>query len=170
MPRGTTGTGRLLPLAAALVVIAVVGCGGGGGSANTATSAANIQAYGVEAGKSDRGAVAAALRGYLDARADGHWARSCYYTASRIRQELKQVTSQSPLLKGADCAKIIGTLSGGVPVKVRTESTAAAILSVRIKDGSAYVIYRSAGGIKYIPMVRESSGWKVGSLAGSRLS
>ncbi len=173
MLRGTTGTGRLLPLAAALVALAVVGCGGGGGSSSKTTASGNIQTYGAEADKSDRAAVAAALRGYFDARADGDWARSCTYLATRTRRELEQFTSLSPRLKGADCGKLVGAVSAAMPAEQRARSTAAvtAILSVRVKGDTAAVIYRSAGGVKSaIPMVREGSDWKMGALVGSEVS
>ncbi len=173
MPRGTTGAGPLLPLAAALVALAVVGCGGGGGSSTSTAASGNIQTYGVAADKSDRAAVAATLRGYFGARARGDWARSCTYLATRTQRELQQFTSLTPQLKGADCGKRVAFVTTAMPAEQKATSTAAvtAILSVRIQGDTAYVLYRSAGGIESaIPMVREGSGWKVGALVGSKQS
>jgi hypothetical protein len=174
MPRGTTGTGRLLLLlAAALVALTVVGCGGGGGSSTSTGASGNIQTPGVEADKGDRAAVSAALRGYFDARAHGDWARSCTYLAARTKKELEQFTSLTPALRGAACGKLVGAVTAAMPADQRARSTAAvtAIPSVRIKGDTAYVTYRTAGGIQStIVMVREGSDWKLGALVGSNTS
>jgi hypothetical protein len=131
----------------------------------------SVQEFGAEATDSDFEAAAAALHGFLDARAAGDWAAACEYVSSSIVASLEQLASRSPKLKDKGCAALMEALSGEVPEPIRKEAAIADVGALRVEGDQGFLLYRGARGEKYaITMADEDGEWKVASLAGFPLS
>ena len=152
----------------------------GGGSAQFVVKGGDnsVQEYGSEASESELQKAAAALHGFLDARAQRNWAAACTYLAESVTQSFaqmaeaareaakKQGLASSPV-EGSGCAATLDALSGRLPDSNLREAAIADVGALRVKGGQAFLIYRGAhGAIAAITMAREGGGWKVASLSG----
>lgn len=131
----------------------------------------SVQDFGSEATESEFEQAAAALHGFLDARAAGDWEAVCEYVAGSVVDSLEQVASASAEMKGRKCPKLMAALSGSVPSAVRAEAAIADVGALRVEGEQAFLLYQGANYIDYaIPMTRDGGRWKVASLAGVPLS
>lgn len=131
----------------------------------------SIQDFGSEAGGSEFERAAAALHGYLDARAQGAWAAACSYLSSDTRRMLAKFASQSKRLKGRGCAATLAAFSAGAKGALRAEANRADAGSLRVEGERGFVIYRGVEKTVFaIPMAREDGGWKVAALAPTPLT
>lgn len=177
---------------AAIAIIALLGgCGGGGGGTSTSEPAANplghsaagpasdfetkggdnsIQRFGREGSATDRQEAAAALHGYLDARAAGKWDKACGYMAPDLVRSLGQL---DPAAGGGspDCWKVLADLSAGVPRATLRQSAEADVGALRIEGENAFLLYRGSHDTDYfMPMTRQGKTWRVTAIAPSPLS
>ncbi len=131
----------------------------------------SVQEFGAEADESDFEEAAAALHGFLDARAAGDWASACEYVSSSIVESLEQLASRSEELKDKGCPELMRALSGSVPAPVRREAAIADVGALRTEGDQGFLLYRGARDTNYaITMTNEDGEWKVASLAGFPLS
>lgn len=131
----------------------------------------SIQDFGEESGESELEGAATSLHDFLVARAEEDWPTACAHLAKTVKQQLKQLTSQSGKLSGAGCTGILAALTPPLPAKAQEESTIVDAGSLRTEGEQAFLIYRGAEGKAYaIPMKPEAGAWKVGGLAATPLS
>jgi len=146
----------------------------GGGSAQFRVKGGDnsIQEFGSEASGSELAAAAAALHGFLDARAAGEWAAACSHMSKSVIASLSRLAASGKQPNGADCAEILKKLiNPAVKRELEEEAEQADVGSLRIEGGRAFIIYRSTEGtVMAMPMVDEGGTWEVGSLAGVPLS
>ncbi len=127
----------------------------------------SVQEFGQEAPESEMDEAAAALHGFLDARAAGDWTSACSYLADEIAQSLQQLSTSS---QGADCGQLLQSLSKGVPRSALAEAAIANVGSLRLEGDRAFLLYRGAHGVVYVvPMERAGDAWKVAGLSGTPL-
>lgn len=142
----------------------------GEGSASFRTKGGDnsIQNFGDEADESEREAAEANINGYLEARADGDWKKSCEYLAKGAVKPLEQLAESSPQLKGKGCAAIIGALSAQLPASSRANPLVGAVAALRLEGDQAFALFRGPHDVKFfIPLAKEDGEWKVGALAAS---
>lgn len=126
----------------------------------------SIQEFGEESGESELEEAAAALHGFYVARAGEDWGRACSFLSSSMVGQLEQLATQSPQLKGKDCAALLHAFTRPLPASVRRETTVVDAGSLRTEGERSFLIYRGEGGTVYaMPMKDESGEWKVGLLA-----
>jgi hypothetical protein len=149
----------------------------GGGSAQFRGRGDNsVQESGSEADSSEFDEAAAALHGYLEARAAGRWKAACSYMSSGFRASLEQLggsgagqggQGKSP---GAPCAAALATLSAGSSATVADEATMADAGALRIDGNRGFLLFHGAHNNDYfMPMARERGRWKIAGLAASEL-
>lgn len=124
----------------------------------------SVQEYGGEAPESELRHAAAALHGYLDARAERDWAAACGYLSAPTKRSLAQL----PGTAHRGCAAGLAALSGNVPTATLREAAVADVGSLRAQGDRGFLLYRGApkGMIYGIPVLREASRWRLGSLSG----
>lgn len=148
------------------------GSGSGGGSAPASGKTlgdGSIQAFGESADSGDRDAAIAAAQEFYAARAASDWGRVCDAMSTPIKQQLEQMLSKAPKLKGKPCSELLEALSGGVPASARrSESEGLRFTEVRVDGDSAFAIFKSTAIPNgFIPLSREGGAWKVAAIGGS---
>jgi hypothetical protein len=150
----------------------------GGGSAQFRGGGDNsIQESGSEADHSEFVQAAAALHGYLEARAAERWKAACSYLSSEFRESLQQLTASSPEQGGgaggparAPCAVALAALSAGQPPAARHEAAVADAGALRINGDHGFLLFHGAHQSDYfMPMAREAGRWKIAGLSASAL-
>ena len=129
----------------------------GGGAAQFETKGGDnsIQEFGSEASGSDFEAAAAALHGYLDARAAAAWTAACAYMSPGV----------------ANCPETLASLSADVPAAALSEAAEADVAALRIEGDRGFLLFHGARGTNYfMPLVREGGTWKVAAIAPSAIS
>jgi hypothetical protein len=124
----------------------------------------SVQKFGVEGETGQREQALAALRTYLDARAAGQWARACAMTSDEFKEQAAQLVAMAPQKEEPeDCAATLGRFLGGIPrSELRRSAVIKELLSFRVKDGYAYVIFKGAGDeVRFIAMANDDGEWKV---------
>jgi hypothetical protein len=140
--------------------------GGGSGQFRAPGGDNSVQNFGEEASESELERAAAALHGFLDARAGEDWATACSYLAAAVQQQLDQLAAQSKQLKGKSCAAILAGLTGGLPRVAGEELAEADVGSLRTEGDRGFLLYHGAGGTDYtMLMANEGGTWKVAALA-----
>jgi hypothetical protein len=127
----------------------------------------SIQEFGSESSGDEFAEAAAALHGYLDARAAGSWAAACDYIAPGFA---KSVSSLAQGSEEVGCPKLLAQLSAGVPAAALREAAIADVGSLRAEGDSGFVIFTGRGGETYfMPMSHQGGRWRVAALAPSAL-
>jgi predicted lipid-binding transport protein (Tim44 family) len=135
----------------------------------------SVQEFGDEANASELDEAAAALHGFLDARAEGNLAATCEYLSKSTIDSLEHLSetanreghSSGP--KG--CGEILDALQRDPTQEVKDEAKQADVGSLRVKGGQAFIVYRGLNKtIVAMPMKKEGGDWKVASLAGVPLN
>jgi hypothetical protein len=141
----------------------------GGGAAQFETKGADnsIEESGAEASRPEFSQAAAALHGYLDARAAGAWAAACSYMAAGVTSSLRELGAGEGR---ADCAGLLASLSAGVPQIALHEAAVADVGSLRVEGDRGFLLFHGAHkAALFIPMAREGGEWKVAALTPSPL-
>lgn len=155
--------------------------GGGSNPLRTPGGDNSVQEFGTEADEAERDDAAAAVHGFLDARAEGDWDAACSYVSSEVRESLEELATrardaaekQGKSVSGdTGCAAILAALTNqAVLPQLRKEAAAADVRSLRVEGDRAFVLYTNAQNeVVAIPVVEEDDGWRVGSLAGTPIS
>jgi hypothetical protein len=132
----------------------------------------SIQTWGLEASADERAEVTAILQAFLDARAVADWATACSYLAADQRAEFESLVKSSQR-GNAVCAQAMGALAQGVPPSAFNEETEIDyVLSLRVGEGNAFLIYTrpDANKIYASALAREDGTWKVISVGPTVLS
>jgi hypothetical protein len=143
--------------------------GGGARQFESKSGDNSIQEYGEEASSSELDEAAAALHGYLDARAAHSWAEACDYLSPAVVSQLGQLASAR---SGGDpgCSKLLAALSTGASAGVLRQAAVVAVGSFRVEGESGFLLFHGAQGADYFtPMVRQDGAWKVAAIAPSGL-
>lgn len=141
--------------------------GGGAAQYENARSAGTVVEWGEEAGPEDFEAVAAALHGYLDAKAVRDWALACEYMS---QEAIESIAQFDPAGEEAECSQLLENFSSGTAPEILRRLAIADVGSVRIAGDEAHALYTGAKGFGFfMPMVREDGLWKVRALAPSIL-
>jgi hypothetical protein len=132
----------------------------------------SVQRYGLEAGSEERAEAAAALQEFLDARAAANWARACSLLAAQQRQMFEQLGKRSNEGGSTSCAEVMAAFATGVPQSAFAEEAEIAdVLSLRVGEGNAFLIYtRPDGEVYTTAVVREDGAWKIVSVGPTQLS
>lgn len=164
--RAAALTVRIGPLALALLPLALFACGEDEEPAQGKSKAPGQ--FGSElAGVEARRAVAT-LRGYLDARAQGRWARACSYLTASTRDLVEQAAS-SERISGTDCPSYIAASSEKLLPAQRAALERAIVGSVRGDGERGHVLYQVPGdGERAMPIrATEGGSWKLAALSGT---
>jgi hypothetical protein len=127
----------------------------------------SIQTFGEEGQDSERQQAEGNLRSYLAARARGDWAGACNAASRQFSEELEKLIEGAKAKQGAEkpegCAETLELLYGKTPASAFQKAAQVdQVLSFRVRDdGYAYLIFESAGEIKFIAMANEGGAWKV---------
>lgn len=145
----------------------------GGGSAQFEVEGADnsVQEFGAEASESELRQAAAALHGFLEARAERNWAAACGYLAEGTFESFRQLGGGASDSAGAGCAASLAVLTGKASSSTLREAAVANVGSLRAEGDRGFLIYRGAHDVVYaISIARERDAWKVASLSGVPLS
>lgn len=140
----------------------------GGGSAQYRVKGGDnsIPNFGSEASAEELDEVAAALHGFLDARALGHWDEACSYLSERVVDSFRQI-AKGQEGRAPSCGRILEALTNPAAKReLIAEAASADVGSVRIEGDRGFLIYDSsaASGLA-IPAIREGDVWKVDGVA-----
>lgn len=145
----------------------------GGGAAQFEVEGGDnsVQEYGKEAGSQEFEAAAAALHGFLDARAEGNWAAACSYISRAVIRSLEALPAEGKQGEAKSCAgaleKVISPVAKDL---MKAEAAQADVGSLRVEGDRSFVIYTgSEGAVLAMPMANEHGVWKVSSLVGTPL-
>lgn len=153
----------------------------GGGAAQFKTKGGDnsIQEFGGEGGGSELAQAAAALHGFLDARATGDWKRACANMAAGVTKSLEQLAGAAHSLPGKKgknapkhigCPQLLAAMSTGMPAYVKRDLAKADVGALRVEGERAFLLFRGAHHTNYfMPMAREAGKWKVAAIAASAL-
>lgn len=132
----------------------------------------SVQEFGKEADPQELEAAAAALHGFLDARAEGNWGATCGYVSTTIVESFEKLVAQTKKLKDASCAGVLEKLiNPAVEGQLKEEAEVADVGSLRVEGERSFIIYRGIKGtILAMPMADENGRWKVASLSGAPLN
>jgi hypothetical protein len=146
----------------------------GGGSAQYRVKGGDnsIQDFGSEAEGSEFEQAAAALHGFLDARAAGDWVATCGYLSKSTLESLESLAAGAKQGEGTSCAKILSKLTNpAAKSSMKAEAAEANVGSLRTEGERSFLIYTGAEKtVLAIPMTHEGGAWKVTSLAGTPIS
>lgn len=146
----------------------------GGGSAQYRVRGGDnsVQDFGSEAEGSEFKQAAAALHGFLDARAAGDWAATCSYMSKSTVESLESLATHAKQVEARSCADILGELTNpAAEPAMRAEAAQANVGSLRVEGERAFVIYTGTEKtVLAMPMTNEGGAWKVANLAGTPLS
>jgi hypothetical protein len=110
------------------------------------------------------------VHGFYVSRAAQEWDKACSYLAKSNIEQLEQLASQSPQLKGADCVAVLKAFTRPLPASIEREITTVDAGSLRREGERGFLIYYGAGHTKYAMPLREEGGtWKVTALSGTTL-
>jgi hypothetical protein len=141
--------------------------GGGAGQFRTKGGDNSLQDHGSEASSAELAQAAAALHGYLDARAAGAWRDACSYMVSGIAEGLAQFAGGA---RGQGCPELLAAISAGMPESVRRIITQADVGSLRVDGDSGFLLFHGADNTDYfMPMANEGGEWKVAAIAASAI-
>jgi hypothetical protein len=124
----------------------------------------SIQTWGLEAPDAEREAATATVQRYLDARAKGEWGRVCSLLAAKPRREQEQFGG------GASCAQAMVSFAADASTATLREEAEIEVLSLRIGDEYAFLVYRRPDGIFAIALTREDGEWKLISVGPNPLT
>lgn len=114
----------------------------------------SIQQFGGAANAGDKSAVEGAVHGFLTAMATQDYAGICASLSKSNRKQLASFGSGS-------CEGALEKLLNPGVAKEAVLAAAAPITSVRVKGGTAFVLFTPRGGSKsYLAMKREGGAWK----------
>ena len=123
----------------------------------------SITGYGTAAGGSARAAVLAAAHSFLTAMASGDHARLCAGLTAVNREQVAAFTKGK---HPGGCAAALKALLVPAAAAEAHKAAAAPVTSVRIKGGTAFVLFRPKGGVpSYFVMKEEGGAWKAIGLA-----
>jgi hypothetical protein len=126
----------------------------------------SIQNFGAEADAAELEDAAAALSGFMEARAEDDWAGACVEMAQAAVEPLEQLLARASQGKGKGCAAAFEAVSSGTPPAARASTLTGEVASLRVDGDRGFALYHGPKGIDYfIPMVKEDGKWKVGDLA-----
>jgi hypothetical protein len=176
--------GIIAALAALALAAGAVGCGSGSSSSSTTTGplaspatapdtpaasptesspGSSIEEYGVAAQGAGKAAVAAAAHSFFTAMATRDYAGLCAGLAASNRRQLGVFLKGKP---PSGCRSILKTLLNSTAVTEARKAAGAAITSVRVKGGTAFIILKPKNGVpSYFVMKEEGGDWKAISLA-----
>lgn len=131
----------------------------------------SIQRFGSEATGSDFDQAAAALHGYLDARAEGEWQQACAHLAPGLAAQMQQLGgAQAKGVEAPSCPQLLASLSGGIPPQVLREAALADVVALRLQGQSGFLLFHGARDTDFfIPMSRREGEWRVAAIAPSPL-
>ena len=138
--------------------------GGGSGQFRVKGGDNSVQEYGAEASAGELDRAAAALHGFLDARAERNWAAACSYLSAAAREGLAQGS--------AGCPAGLAALTGKASPATLREAARADVGALRAEGTRGFLIYRGppAGTVYAVSVSRDGGAWKLDSLAGVPLS
>ena len=130
----------------------------------------SIQEFGVEAPSAERVQASRVLQAYLDARLAGKYALACSYLSGPMKAQLGQFGAGARGQAPPDCTQVMRAFTEGVPKAALRTAAQIRVLSMRVEDGQAFLLYRDGEGLpSSIPMNEEGGAWKVSAIAGSAL-
>jgi hypothetical protein len=156
LPRQDTATGSPEPGAKAVAP----------GVPTQAAGDNSIQAFGTEGEVEAREQALATLIDYLAARAGGRWAEACAATSRQFKRELAAAAEAVPKeQRPDDCEAALAYFFSRVPPAVRRSSSEVTeLLSFRVRDRYAYIIFRGGDEVDFIAMRNDDGAWKVNTL------
>jgi hypothetical protein len=165
----------LAPVLVALVIL-LAGCGGGGGAAGTSsqvrdasahqsrsTGDRSIQTWGEKASPTQWRSAVAAVRAYLDARAEHAWGAACGLLDQKLRAEVSQMAT------GAGCARMMADLGSRASVAELRREADIEPTRVRIGAQNSFLVYRRSDGTYAMPLVRRANGWSLDLMTPSQI-
>lgn len=123
-----------------------------------------IKNYGSEAGGAEKAAVVAAMRSFTRGLAARDYAKVCAGLLSKVRTAIERFAKLAHK-RSEDCAAF---LSDRATIQASAAAKAAngTVTSVRVGGGTAYVLFRPAGGdpLSYFTTENENGKWKATGL------
>ncbi len=169
--RATALTVRMGPLVLALLPLVLTACGEDEGVSTKGATERSRQLFGSEVTSAEAHQAEAALRGYLEARAEARWARACTYLTDPIRRLLAQAAARYENVLGASCPGFIASSTRKLPVPERAALDRVAIDSVRADGDRGYVLYETLGDDERAIRIQAEGGrWKLAAVNGTSLA
>jgi hypothetical protein len=126
----------------------------------------SIQEYGSEASGGQKEAVLSAMNNFIDALATKDYDSVCTGLVKANREQLSKYMQAASGSSGGGCAAVLKKLLVPAAAAEARKNLHPAIGRVRIGEGSAFVVFRPAGGkLSYFVLKEEDGEWKSVSLA-----
>jgi hypothetical protein len=142
--------------------------GGGAAQFRVKEGDNTVQEFGQEAGAAERTRAAAALHGYLDARAARDWSSACSFLSLSTLAAVEQIPKIAQKeIKGkiSSCPAVLEALTAGAPTAALKASAIADVGALRVRGSSAYLLFYGFHHHDLLmPMVKERGSWKVGGV------
>jgi hypothetical protein len=123
----------------------------------------SIQQYGDEAGGSEKSEVVAAMHSFIRAFGAGDYKTVCEEASSALREQT-EAYAQAQKTAGPSCPELLSKLLRGSEAGKAKRALEAVVTHVRIKEDSAFVLFKPAGEpVSYFVLVREDGDWKATS-------
>jgi hypothetical protein len=130
----------------------------------------SIQEFGVEAPSAERVQASRVLQAYLDARLAGNYALACSYLSGPMKAQLGQFGAGARGQAPPDCTQAMRAFTEGVPKAALRNAAEIRVLSMRVEDEQAFLLYKDGEDLpSAVPMNEEGGAWKVAAIAGSAL-
>jgi hypothetical protein len=121
----------------------------------------SIPTFGGEGSAAETKEAEAALRAYLAAAAQGNWAAACREVATSLTAQVQKLGGGS-----SGCPGAYRALSAGTALVTRADLLRGSLVSLRVEGANAFALFYGPKRQQYVmPMMRESSGWKVTEIA-----
>lgn len=121
----------------------------------------SIQTFGEEASAAESAAVAAAIRGWVEAQLDEDWPRVCSYLAPGVTESLATIAERAG--GPTDCESLVENLSGSK--RALRPLAKLKVGSVRVEGDRGFVLFKMQGDWYAMPVARADDQWRVASLA-----
>jgi hypothetical protein len=135
----------------------------GGATTRESTPGASIKEFGAPAGAAGKAAVVAAAHSFFTAMAGHDYTGLCSGLAAANRRQLRVLLKDQA---SGDCPSTLKRLLVPAAATEARRAADAAVTSVRVENGDAFVLFRPKGGVpSYFVMKSEGGAWKAISLA-----
>jgi hypothetical protein len=114
----------------------------------------SIQTWGTEAPAAARLEGGRVVRSYARARVAGNWALACSTLAEKVKREQAHIT-------GAPCADVMASSAADGTSAPDPQEAVFRVLSLRVGDGYAFLIYRRSDGIFATALIPEGNSFEV---------
>jgi hypothetical protein len=122
--------------------------------------------FGREASRAELEQAAAAVHGYLVARAEKNWQAACSFSSHTFRTLLRGDFELTHRFAGQSCGRMLRAIAPGEPpvAKTRYMATVVDAGSLRVEDGYGFLLFNAGPESRKLIVSRDDGSWLVTGL------